>query len=161
MFFGWRRGLTSEVHEWFSWLFLAGAFGHIVANVRPFVNHLKSRWGKISIAVSIVLLVTCVLPFGIRTGHQLRGAVEQAVLNAPLSTLASLANVAPEEVENRLKAHGVTGTLQQSVHEALRWRPAQRGTVARDRVHERVRRLPLGGKYLGTPIRSSVRAQLD
>ena len=47
----------------------------------------------------------------------MRGAVEQAVLNAPLSTLARLAKVAPEEVENRLKPHGLAGTLQQSVHE--------------------------------------------
>jgi hypothetical protein len=118
MFFGWRRGLTSEVHEWFSWLFLAGAFGHIVANIRPFVSHLKSRWGKVSAAASIVVLVACLLPLGITTGHQLRGAVEQAVLDAPLSTLASLANVAPGELENRLKTHGIVAPLEQSVQQA-------------------------------------------
>jgi hypothetical protein len=88
MFFGWRRGLTSEVHEWFSWLFLAGALGHIVANSRSFMSHLKSRWGKISIAASVVVLTACVFSLGIRSGHQprgaqLRGAVEQAVVGAP------------------------------------------------------------------------------
>ncbi len=117
MFFGWRRGLTSEVHEWFSWLFLAGAFGHIVANIRPFTSHLKSRWGRISIAASVVLLTVCVLPFGIRTGHQLRGLVEQSVRDAPLSTLASLANLAPDDLQNRLKAHGISATMQQSVRQ--------------------------------------------
>ena len=115
MFFGWRRGLTSEVHEWFSWIFLAGAFGHIVANIRPFTSHLKSRWGRISIAASAVLLTVCVLPF--HGPHQLRGVVEQSVRDAPLSTLASLANLAPEDLQNRLKAHGISATMQQSVHQ--------------------------------------------
>jgi hypothetical protein len=115
MFFGWRRGLTSEVHEWFSWLFLAGAFGHIFANIRPFTSHLKSRWGRISIAATVVLLTVCILPF--HGPHQLRGVVQQSVRDAPLSTLASLANVAPEDLQNRLKAHGISATMNQSVRQ--------------------------------------------
>lgn len=117
MFFGWRGGLTSEVHEWFSWIFLAGAFGHIVANIRPFTIHLKSPYGRVSVAASVVLLAACVVPLGIKTGHQLRGAVEQAVLDAPLSTLASLANVAPSDLESRLKAHSIEAAMGQSIRE--------------------------------------------
>ena len=47
----------------------------------------------------------------------MRHAVEQAVVDAPLSTLATLANVSPTDLENRLKAHGVTATLNQSLHD--------------------------------------------
>ena len=117
MFFGVRGGLISEVHEWFSWLFLAGAVAHLVVNVRPLTLHLKSRWGRISIAAAVVVLAVAVFPSGVRTGHQVRHAVEQAVVDAPLSTLASLANVSPPDLENRLKAHGVTATLNQSLRD--------------------------------------------
>ena len=117
MFFGWRGGLTSEVHEWFSWIFLAGAAGHIVANIRPFTIRLKSRWGRVSIAASVVLLAACVLPLGMKTGHQMRGAVEHAVLDAPLLTLASLANVAPSDLETRLKSRGIAAGMEKSIRE--------------------------------------------
>ena len=117
MFFGVRGGLISEVHEWFSWLFLAGAVAHLVVNYRPLTLHLKSRWGRISPAACAVVLAVAVLPLGIRTNHQLHALIEQAVVDAPLSTLASLANVAPQDLETRLKAHGVVATLHQSARE--------------------------------------------
>jgi hypothetical protein len=47
----------------------------------------------------------------------LHGLVEQAVLDAPLATLASLAKVAPQDLETRLKAHGIAATLQQSARQ--------------------------------------------
>lgn len=36
------------------------------------------------------------------------------MVDAPLSTLASLAHVAPADLETRLKAHGIAATMQQS-----------------------------------------------
>ena len=114
MFFGVRGGLISEVHEWFSWLFLAGAVAHLFVNYRPLILHLRSRWGRVSIAAACLLMVAAVLPTGIQTGHRLHQAVEQAVVDAPLSTLAVLAHVAPADLETRLKAHGIAATLQQS-----------------------------------------------
>ena len=107
-------GLISEVHEWFSWLFLAGAAAHLVVNYRPLTLHLKSRWGRVSLAACRLLLAVAVFPSGVRTGHQLHGLIERAVEDAPLSTVASLANVAPQDLESRLKAHGIAATLQQS-----------------------------------------------
>ena len=117
MFFGWRGGLTSEVHEWLSWLFLAGVGAHLLVNWRPLTLHLKSRWGRRFLAAGLVLLAIAVFPSGLRTGHQLRQLVEQAVVEAPLSTLASLAKIAPSELESRLKTRGVTATLEQSVRQ--------------------------------------------
>ena len=105
------------MHEWFSWLFLAGAVAHLVVNVRPLTLHLKSRWGKFSVAAALVLLISAVLPTEIRTGHQLHGLVEQAVVDAPLSTLGSLAKVAPADLGNRLKAYGIAATMRQSPRE--------------------------------------------
>ncbi len=136
MFFGWRQGLTSEVHEWFSWIFLAGAFGHIVANIRPFTSHLKSRWGRISIAASVALLSVCILPF--HGPHQLRGVVEQSVRDAPLSTLASSGEPRPrgpqDQVEGARNLSG-DGPIRSPT---VRSKPLRREPVARDRVHGRL-----------------------
>lgn len=116
MFFGLDRGLTGEVHEWFSWLFLAGAGAHIAANIRPFMNHLKSRWGKASIVASIVVLVVS-FSAGIGAGGHVRKAVEQALVDAPLSTLASLTHIAPDALVRRLTTSGITANSQQSIRE--------------------------------------------
>lgn len=117
MFFGWRGGLTEEAHEWLSWLFLAGVVAHLVVNWRPLTLHLKSRWGRRSLAAGLVLLAIAVFPSGLRTDHQLPRLVEHALVESPLSTLASLAKVDPGELENRLKARGVTATLEQSIRQ--------------------------------------------
>ena len=86
-------------------------------NYRPLILHLRSRWGRVSIAAACLLMVAAVLPTGIQTGHRLHQAVEQAVVDAPLSTLASLAHLAPQDLENRLKAHGLAATMQQSARD--------------------------------------------
>jgi hypothetical protein len=117
MFFGWRGGLTNEAHEWLSWLFLAGVAFHLVVNWRPLTLHLKSRGGKMGLAAGLALLAVVAFPSGIRTGHQLHGIVEQAVIEAPLSTLASLAKINSSELESRLRSQGVTATLDQSVRQ--------------------------------------------
>ena len=49
MFFEWNPGLTTVVHQWFSWFFLVGAAGHVAVNIRPLKTHFKSRWGKTSV----------------------------------------------------------------------------------------------------------------
>ena len=116
MFFGWDRGLTGEAHEWFSWIFLAGAGAHIAANIRPFMHHLKSRWGKASVVVFSVVLIAAFFA-GIGAGGQVRKAVEQALVEAPLSSLAILTHTTPEALELKLSARGISANSQQSVHE--------------------------------------------
>jgi hypothetical protein len=117
MFFGWDRGLMSGVHQWLSWLFLAGVGGHVAANIRPFKNHCKSRWGKVTIATFTIVLAASFFSWGIATGHHLLKAVEQALVDAPLSTLASLTHTAPDALVRRLKAHGIIATSQQTVRD--------------------------------------------
>jgi hypothetical protein len=64
MFFEWNPGPTTVVHQWFSWFFLVGAGGHIAANLRPFKNHLKSRWGKASVAVFTAVFAASLFCWG-------------------------------------------------------------------------------------------------
>jgi hypothetical protein len=117
MFFGWDRGLTTAAHQWFSWLFLAAAGAHIAVNVRPFKNHLKSSRGQASAAVSVVVLAASFFSWGFTTGPQLRGTIERALVDAPLSALASVTHTDPDAVIGRLKAHGIVADSGQSVRD--------------------------------------------
>lgn len=117
MFFEWNHGLTTVVHQWFSWLFLAGAGGHIAANFRPLKNHLKFRWGKASVALFACVLVASFFSWGRITGPQLKGPIEQALVDAPLWALAGTTHTEPEALVARLKAHGIAANQAQSVRE--------------------------------------------
>lgn len=117
MFFDWNRGLTTVVHQWFSWFFLLGAGGHIAANMRPLKNHLKSRWGKASVAVFAVVLAASFFSWGLITGPQLERPIEEALVDAPLSALALTTHTTPEALILKMKVHGVTATSEQSIRE--------------------------------------------
>lgn len=117
MFFELDRGIIPGVHEWFSWLFLVGAAGHTVVHIRAFKNHLRSHWGWASAATFTLVLAASFFSWGMTTGHRLQRPVEQALIDAPMSTLASLTHTTPDAVVRRLKAHGIIATGQQSVRE--------------------------------------------
>ena len=117
MFFEWELGLTTVVHQWFSWLFLAGAGGHIAANARPFKNHLEARWGQASAAAFMAVLVASLFTWGIVTGPQLKRPIEQALVDAPLSALATVSRTDPDALLRRLRSQGIDATGQQSILE--------------------------------------------
>ena len=117
MFFEWDRGLTVVVHQWFSWLFLLGAGDDIAANIRPLKNHLKSWWGRISSAVFTVVVVASFFSWGVITGPQLERPIEQALVDAPLSALASVTRTDPDALVRRLEDQGIVATGQQSVRD--------------------------------------------
>lgn len=117
MFFDWNHGLTTVVHQWFSWFFLLGAAGHIVVNVRPLKSHLKSRWGKTSVAVFGIVLAASFSSWGLITGPQLERPIAEALVDAPLSALAHTTRTTPDALISKMKAHGVTATSEQSIRE--------------------------------------------
>lgn len=115
MFFEWEPGLMTVVHQWFSWLLLAGAGAHIAVNIRPFKNHLKSRWGRSSIAVFALILTASAFSWGMITGPQLERPIEQALVDAPLSALAGVAGLSGETLLSRLAARGIVADSRQSI----------------------------------------------
>ena len=114
MFFDVEFGLVTIAHQWLSWLFLFGAVSHVVANLRPFQNHLKSGWGKASVAMFAILLAASMFSWGQITGPQLKQPIIEAIADAPLSALAS---TTPEALIAKMKAKGITATSEQSVRE--------------------------------------------
>jgi hypothetical protein len=90
--------------------------------------HLRAGWGRGGLIAGVVLLVLTVLP-SVRTGHQLPYVVEEAVLDAPLSSVADLAKISPAELEHRLRARGLSAPLDLTVCQA-----AARNDVSEDRI---------------------------
>ncbi|HTV18133.1 MAG TPA: DUF4405 domain-containing protein [Polyangiaceae bacterium] len=117
MFFELDGGLTAVVHQWFSWLFLAVAASHVVANGRAFGKHLGSRGGRTSVAALGVVLVASYFSWGLVTGPQLKRPIERALVDAPLSSLASVTHTPLPELVHRLAAQGVSASGAESVRE--------------------------------------------
>lgn len=117
MFFGWNHGLTTVVHQWFSWLFLIGAGSHIALHFRSLRHHLQSRWGRASAAVFACVLAASFFSWGRITGPQLKYPIEQAVVDAPLWALAGATHTEPQVLLDRLKSHGVTAENGQSIRQ--------------------------------------------
>jgi len=117
MFFHIECGIISGVHQWLSWLFLTGVVGHVMANFRPFTNYLKSGCGRTSVGIFAIVLIASFFSWGARTGAQFLAAIQNGLVNAPLTTLAVLTHTAPDELERRLEAHGVIARKEQTIRD--------------------------------------------
>lgn len=120
MFFEWERGLMTVAHQWFSWFFVIGAIGHIIANIRPFNAHLKARWGRYSIAVFTIVLAASVFSWGQITGPQLERPIEQALVYAPLSALADVTGQSQADLIAKFRRQGIEAEADQSVADLAR-----------------------------------------
>ncbi|KFI33948.1 hypothetical protein CG51_03490 [Haematobacter missouriensis] len=115
LFFEWNTGLTTIAHQWFSWLFLIGVAGHLTINFRPLKNHLKSGWGRASIALFAAILVASLFSWGQVTGPQLERPIMEALVDAPLSVLAELTQRQPESLLRGLEANGISAATDDTV----------------------------------------------
>jgi hypothetical protein len=117
MFFGWNTGQTTVAHQWLSWFFLLGAGGHIAANWRPLRNHLKTAWGRVSLTSFAVLLTASLFTWGQVTGPQLERPIMTALVDAPLSSIASVTRESPDAIIERFRAQGVRADPHQTIRE--------------------------------------------
>ena len=122
MFFHLDTGLNKEAHEWLGWAMVTGVAFHVIANWKAFLGHLKNTKGKALIGTFVVLLALSFLQLeeeGGKGGPKYRAAV-QAMAELPISTLATMAKVTPEQLRERLQQHGVQATSnEQSVSELV------------------------------------------
>lgn len=115
MFFHWDSGLNKVVHEWFSWLFVAGAGLHLALHNASFKKYLAARTGRVVMAGFVVLLGLSFVPLGGAGGSKPPFVVPmQALADAPLPVLAQVAKVELPELQARLRRQGLTlqGTEQ-------------------------------------------------
>ncbi|HEU5079137.1 MAG TPA: hypothetical protein VFT72_07980 [Opitutaceae bacterium] len=117
MIFDWEHGLVTVTHQWFSWIFVVGVCAHIAINVRSFKNHLSSGWGRASMVAFVLVLGASFFSWGLITGPQLKDTIEQSLVDAPISALAGVAHVSPEDLINKFKAGGINATGEKSIRE--------------------------------------------
>jgi hypothetical protein len=117
MFFEYDKGITTVVHQWFSWIFLLGAGGHIVANWRPLKNHVATRWGSAAMSAAVVVFAASFFAWGMVTGPQLERPIEISLADASLSSLARLRRVSDQELVDRFAARGIRAAREDTLRD--------------------------------------------
>ena len=118
LFFKIQVGASKFVHEWLSWVLVGGALLHVAANINAFKYHLSTRIGQVIIGLFVVALLVSFVPSGNGGGEPPFMPPLRALSQAPLSTLAQLAKISPEQLRERLAQAGVSATTdQQSLSE--------------------------------------------
>lgn len=108
MFFHLDSGLNKLVHEWFSWLFVAGATLHLVLHNASFKKYLAARTGRWVMAGFVLLLGLSFVPLGGAGGAKPPFVVPmQAMATAPLPVLAQVARIDMLELQARLGRQGL------------------------------------------------------
>ena len=119
LFFHAATGLNKEIHEWVGWIFLIGGILHLVLNFSTFKKYLGQRKGQVMIGASVLLLAVNFAPIG-SDGAPPFVLPVQALAQAPLTTLAQVAQTSPEQLRERLTAAGLAvASDQQSVSDLV------------------------------------------
>jgi len=121
LFFHAATGLNKAVHEWLSWVFLAGAVVHLALNFAPFKKYLVQRKGQVLMGSFVLLLALSFIPIGGEEHHAPPYVPPiKALANTPLLTLAQVARTSPEQLRERLADEGLTvKSDQQSISELV------------------------------------------
>jgi hypothetical protein len=108
MFFHLDSGLNKTVHEWLSWILVIGAGLHIVSNYKGFKRHFSVRKGQVFMGGFALLLALSFVPMGKVGGEAPFVAPIKTLSAVPLTTLALVAEVTPEQIVERLSNAGFT-----------------------------------------------------
>lgn len=116
LFFDIQLGLNVELHEWFSWAFLAGVVLHVTLNLPAFKRYFNPSIGLAIIAV-IVLILGVSLSIHSESNDPLVLSLH-AVSRAPLTKVAALADKPVAKIVGDLRAAGFaaaqdTATIEQ------------------------------------------------
>lgn len=107
LFFKIPLGLIKPVHEWLSWLLVIAAVLHLFINWQVGMQTLARTGGKAVLLVFVLLLGVSLLPLGSSPRKRGPEAVTGALIQAPLETVARLANHNPDDIVVMLMAEGI------------------------------------------------------
>lgn len=107
MFFHVNSGATKVVHEWLSWILVGGVVLHMVPNFHGLKMCLSTKRGALIVGVfAAILAVSIVLPMG-KQGEPPFMQPVRALSEAPLTTLAQVAQIPPQQLLERLSKAGL------------------------------------------------------
>jgi hypothetical protein len=106
MFFHIDSGLNETAHEWLSWVLLGGVALHAAVNWTGVRRHLAAWRGRAAVGVFAAVLALSFVPLGGK-GEPPFLPPMRALAAAPLSVLAQVAKVTPEQMRERLQRQGL------------------------------------------------------
>lgn len=109
MFFHIDTGLNKLAHEWLSWVLLGGVALHVTANFDGFKRHLGARRGQLLMGVFALVLLLSFVGAGEKDEPPFAPPI-RALAAVPLTTLAQVARLTPEQLRERLAQTGVQPT---------------------------------------------------
>lgn len=113
IFFHIDSGLNKFVHEWLSWVLLGAVALHLVANFGGFKRHLVTRRGQVLMgAFALILALSFFSPAGQKSEPPFAPPI-RALSAAPLTILAQVARLSPEQLRERLTTAGLQPTSDQ------------------------------------------------
>ena len=107
MFFHLDSGLNKLAHEWLGLVLIAGVILHVTANFPGFKSHLATLRGRLLIGVFAVVLLASFVPLGNKGDGPPFMRPMRALSQAPLTALAQVAKITPEELRARLSKAGL------------------------------------------------------
>lgn len=119
MFFHLDSGLNKVVHEWLSWLLVAGVALHAVANAAAFKRYFSQPRGRLLMGAAAAVLALSFVPLGDGGAEPPFVAPIKALAAAPLPVLAQVAGVPLAQVQARLQTAGLAPGAQTDSVESL------------------------------------------
>lgn len=108
MFFKLEGGYIKPVHEWLSWLMVAGVVLHTVANWKAFLSYFSKIPAVSIISVAVVVTALAVFMPASREGGNPKMKMMKAIESARLETVAELAGKEREEIVTTLEKKGIS-----------------------------------------------------
>ena len=107
MFFHLNVGMVKLLHEWLSWLFVAGAVAHLAVNWGPFLAYWRKPFAVGMMATLLVIGALALLPLGSRGSRPPFMAALRSLEQSSLSVVAQVAKRSPEAVMEELTKQGL------------------------------------------------------
>ncbi len=108
LFFHLEIGWVKSAHTWFSWIFLAGAIGHAVANRKSVMLHLNKPIGRAIVGLCLVATLASFVPLGggAKGGNPFMG-MSRTLAGMPLTEIAQVVKKSPDVLIADLRAKNI------------------------------------------------------
>ncbi len=113
MFFHLDSGLNKIVHEWLSWVLVAGVILHIALNLPGFKRYLTQRTARWVIGLFVAVLALSFIQLPGAASEPPFIAPAKALAATPLPVLAKVVGVSTQEIKHRLEAQQLIVTNEQ------------------------------------------------
>ncbi len=118
LFFKAELSLVKPLHEWLSWLLVAGATLHLITNWRSTVQYASKPIGKGVLIFFLLLICVSFIPLGGKQGGNPVKRIADTMIQNPLHEVAQVANHEPGEAMNILQSRGIyTESKEQTIQE--------------------------------------------